>query len=176
MKIAIASDHRGYDAKVKLLSALSHRGLKFTDFGCNSPSSCDYPDFAIPAARAVASGACDVGILLDGSGVGMSIAANKVPGVRAALAHEEVSARRAREHHHCNILCLAADLLGAEQLPAIVECFLNTEFGTGRHSRRVGKILQFEAELYEGPAQTNGTVISTTAALRSLGQNEALGA
>ena len=121
-------------------------GHEVTDFGCNDTVACDYPDYAIPAARSVAAGDNEIGILLDGSGIGMSIAANKVKGVRAALAHDEFTARRAREHNHCNVLCLGTDLLSEQQIVKIVEIFLETEFGDGRHSRRVDKIRQIEAE------------------------------
>jgi ribose 5-phosphate isomerase B len=106
----------------------------------------DYSDYAVPAARAVAEGRADAGILMDGSGIGMSIAANKVIGVRAALAHDQVTARRAREHNHCNVLCLGTDLLGEEQIRQIAEIFLTTEFGDGRHKRRVEKLRQVEED------------------------------
>jgi ribose 5-phosphate isomerase B len=146
MKIAVASDHRGYDAKRKLLPVLRKAGHVVNDFGCDSTASCDYPDFAIPAARSVADGVNEAGILMDGSGIGMSVAANKVRGVRAALAHDEVTARRAREHNHCNVLCLGTDLLSEEQIRSIVEIFLATPFMDGRHRQRVGKIEQLERE------------------------------
>src|SRR5215467_11053501 len=136
MKIAIASDHRGYDAKKKLLPILTKSGHEIIDFGCDSTASCDYVDFAAPAARAVASGKADVAILLEGSGIGMSITANKIHGIRAALVHDEVTARRAREHHHCNVLCLGTDLLSEDLIRQIVQIFLSTDFGDGRHIRR----------------------------------------
>ena len=101
MKVAVACDHRGYEAKRKLMPILRAMGHEVEDFGCESTASVDYPDYAIPAARAVGSGACDLGILLDGSGIGMSVAANKVIGVRAALVHDEVTAVRARELGGC---------------------------------------------------------------------------
>src|SRR5438309_1729304 len=104
MKIAIASDHRGFEAKKRLLPLLKRGGHEVQDFGCDSTASCDYVDFAAPAARSVAKAENDVAILLEGSGIGMSITANKVRGIRAALIHDEVTARRAREHHHCNAL------------------------------------------------------------------------
>ena len=121
MKIAIASDHRGFEAKKKLLPVLKKLGHEVRDFGCESAASCDYTDFAVPAARAVAKGDAEVGILLEGSGIGMSITANKIHGVRAALIHDQVTARRSREHHHCNVLCLGTELLGEDQIRAIVE-------------------------------------------------------
>jgi ribose 5-phosphate isomerase B len=144
MKIAIASDHRGYEAKRKLIPVLKQRGHEVEDFGCDSAQSCDYPDFAVPACRSVVEGKQDVGILLDGSGIGMSIAANKVKGIRAALVHDEVTARRSREHNHCNGLCLGTDLLSEAQINKIVEIFLETAFSDGRHTRRLDKIRELE--------------------------------
>ena len=146
MRIAIASDHRGFEAKRKLIPLLKQKGHEVEDFGCEGPASCDYPDFAQPAGRCVAEGRCDVGILLDGSGIGMSIAANKVQGIRAALAHDEVTARRAREHNHCNVLCMGTDLLSEAQITQIVEIFLETPYGEGRRSRRIEKIKMIELE------------------------------
>jgi ribose 5-phosphate isomerase B len=116
------------------------------DFGCDGPAACDYPDFAVPVARAVATGEAEVGILLDGSGLGMSIAANKIFGIRAALAHDEVTARIAREHNHCNVLCLGTDLLGEDHIRQIVEIFLNSPFSDGRHVRRIEKLREIEKE------------------------------
>jgi ribose 5-phosphate isomerase B len=144
MKIAVACDHRGYDAKKKLIPLLKKLGHEVEDFGCDSTSAVDYPDFAIPVARAVAKGTHELGILLDGSGIGMSVAANKVRGVRAGLVHDEVTARRAREHNHCNVLCLGTDLLSEDQIRQIVEIFLATGYGDGRHIRRIEKLKGFE--------------------------------
>jgi ribose 5-phosphate isomerase B len=144
MKIAVACDHRGYEGKRKLMPILRQGGHEVVDFGCESTASVDYPDFAIPAAKAVGSGACDIGILLDGSGIGMSIAANKVRGCRAALVHDEVTAVRAREHNHCNVLCLGTDLLSEDQIKHVVAIFLTTPCGEGRHVRRVEKLKHFE--------------------------------
>jgi ribose 5-phosphate isomerase B len=104
----------------------------------------DYPDFAIPAAKAVADGTHQLGILLDGSGIGMSVAANKVHDVRAGLVHDEITAHRAREHNHCNVLCLGTDLLSEHQIGKIVEIFLSTPWGEGRHTRRVDKLRDYE--------------------------------
>ena len=146
MKLAVACDHRGYEAKRRLLPLLAKAGHEAVDFGCEGRAASDYPDYAAPAARSVADGACEAAVLLDGSGVGMSIVANKIPGVRAALAHDAVTARIAREHNHCNALCLAADLLGEGQLLEIVETFLTTEFTEGRHVRRLEKVRQIELD------------------------------
>ena len=109
-------------------------------------ASVDYPDYASPVARSVAKGAADVGILMDGSGIGMSVAANKFCGVRAALVHDEITARRAREHNHCNVLCLGTDLLSEDQIRQIVEIFLATGFANGRHVRRIEKLKAIEDE------------------------------
>jgi len=146
MRLAVASDHRGFDAKRRLVPLLKKLGHEVEDFGCEGTGAVDYPDHAAPAARAVAEGRCDAAILMDGSGIGMSVAANKVSGVRAALAHDEVTARRAREHNHCNVLCLGTDLLSEDQIRQIVEIFLTTNFADGRHARRVAKLKALEEE------------------------------
>jgi ribose 5-phosphate isomerase B len=144
MKIAIASDHRGFEAKRRLLPVLNRAGHEVEDFGCDSPASCDYPLFAVPAARSVAAGKNEVGILLDGTGIGMSMAANKVRGIRAALVHDEVTARTAREKNHCNVLCLGTDLLSEDQVRNIVEIFLKTPWTDGRHTKRVEMVMEIE--------------------------------
>ena len=157
MIVAIASDHRGYECKKRSIPILKKLGHDVQDFGCNTNASCDYPDFAAPAARAVADGRCEVAILFDGSGIGMSIVANKVPGVRAALAHDEVTASRAREHNHCNALCLGTDLLSEEHMRQIIEKFLETPCVNGRHDRRIAKIAQVEEESRTcPPSSSNG--------------------
>jgi ribose 5-phosphate isomerase B len=146
MKLAVACDHRGYEAKRRLLPVLKKMGHEVVDLGCDAPTAVDYPDYAIPAARAVTDGTAEAAILLDGSGIGMSIAANKVFGVRAALAHDEVTARIAREHNHCNVLCLGTDLLSEDHIRQIVEIFLTAPFSDGRHIRRINKLKQIEVE------------------------------
>jgi ribose 5-phosphate isomerase B len=151
MKIAVACDHRGFEAKRKLIPLLKQMSHEIQDFGCESTNSVDYPDFAIPAALAVGNGTCEMGILLDGSGIGMCVAANKVRGVRAALVHDDVTAHRAREHNHCNIVCLGTDLLSEDQIRQVVEIFLNTPIGHGRHVRRIEKLTHFESEHYASP-------------------------
>ncbi len=146
MRIAVGCDHRGYEAKRRLLPVLRSAGHTVEDFGCETVAAVDYPDFASPVGRAVARGQADVGILMDGSGIGMSVVANKIHGVRAALVHDHVTARRAREHNHCNVLCLGTDLLGEDQIRQIVDIFLNTGFSDGRHLRRLEKITLVEME------------------------------
>lgn len=145
MKIAVGADHRGYDTKRKFIPFLKQLGHEIDDYGCESAAiATDYPDFALAVGRAVAEGRVDVGVLFDGSGLGMSIAANKVPGIRAALAHDEVTARIAREHNHCNVLCLGSDLLNEGEIRKIIQVFLNCTFAEGRHSRRVEKLKEME--------------------------------
>lgn len=146
MRIVVACDHRGYEAKRRLLPVLKSAGHAVEDLGCEGVTAVDYPDYAIPVARAVSTGKADVGILMDGSGIGMSVVANKVHGVRAALVHDHVTARRAREHNHCNVLCLGTDLLGEDQIRQIVDIFLNTSFCDGRHIKRLEKIANVEME------------------------------
>ena len=146
MRLAIACDHRGFEAKRRLLPILLSLGHQVQDFGCEGSTPVDYPDHAAPAARAVAAGDCELAVLLDGSGIGMSVAANKVRGIRAALVHDQVTARRAREHNHCNALCLGTDLLSEDQIRQIVEVFLDTKFGDGRHAQRVEKVRKLEEE------------------------------
>lgn len=151
MNVAVACDHRGFEAKRKLIPLLKQLGHEVVDFGCDGTTTTDYPDFGIPAAKAIASGQCDAGVFFDGSGIGMSIVANKILGVRAALAHDEVTARLSREHNHCSVLCLGADLLGETEIRKIVQVFLSTAFTDGRHARRVAKITEIEEK--PSPAQ-----------------------
>jgi ribose 5-phosphate isomerase B len=144
MHIAVACDHRGYEAKKKLIPMLKKLGHEVKDFGCESTAAVDYPEFAIAASKAVADGTHNMGILLDGSGIGMSVAGNKVRDIRAGLVHDEITAHRAREHNHCNVLCLGTDLLSEDQIRRIVEIFLTTPCGEGRHARRVEQLREFE--------------------------------
>jgi len=148
MKVALACDHRGFNAKQKLKPMLLKLGHDAVDFGCDGSTNVDYPDFGAPAAHAVATADCEVGILLEGSGIGMAIVANKVAGVCAVLAHDEFTARRSREHHHCNVLCIGADLLSDDQIRGIVSVFLGTPTQTGRHKRRIEKIRQLESGVF----------------------------
>ena len=151
MRIAVACDHRGFEAKRRVIPVLRKMNHEIEDFGCDGSVSVDYPDFGSLVAKLVASGKHDIGVLLDGSGIGMSIVANKIPGVRAALVHDEVTARRAREHNHCNVLCLGTDLLSEDQIRKIVEIFLSTPFNhEGRHARRIEKVRQIEIDHLQG--------------------------
>ncbi|NLE29503.1 MAG: ribose 5-phosphate isomerase B [Phycisphaerae bacterium] len=144
MKIAIGSDHRGYLAKEKIKGLLTELGYEVMDFGTDSTKSFDYPDVAFPVAQAVSEEKVDRAILLCGTGLGVSISANKVVGVRAALCHDELTAQMSRQHNDANILCLAADLIGEALLRRIVEVWLETAFEGGRHTRRVRKIMEIE--------------------------------
>jgi ribose 5-phosphate isomerase B len=148
MKVAIACDHRGYAIKQKIAAQIADRGHELVDFGTGTPKPCDYPDFAVPAARAVALGQADRGILIDGSGIGVSIIANKLPGIRAAICHDELTAEISRRHNNANILCFAADLLGDELIRRIIDAWLMTPFEQGRHSRRVEKLAVLERQLF----------------------------
>ena len=145
MRIALAADHRGRASKEKIALLLSEKGYDVLDMGTNSAKSCDYPDLAYPAARAVADACADRAILICGNGIGMCICANKVNGVRAALCHDELTAEMSRRHNCSNVLCLASDVLGDELMRRIVSSWLQTDFdGGGRHERRVRKVAWIE--------------------------------
>ena len=147
MKIAIAADHAGYQEKEQLKPLLTELGIEFEDLGTVSPESVDYPDYARKVAEKVARGEVDQGLLVCGSGTGMAIAANKVPGVRAAVAWNEEVARLAREHNDANVLTLAARCTPFEEITNIVRAWFAAKFDGGRHSRRVDKIREIEKEL-----------------------------
>ncbi len=145
MKIAIGCDHRGRRAVDELLPYLRGLGHDAFEMGSVDQSPCDYPDRAWLVANAVADGEADRGILLCGTGIGMCMAANKIDGVRAALALDELSAQLSRSHNNANILCMSADLIGQILLKRIVETWMDTPFDGGRHTRRVNKISVIEA-------------------------------
>jgi ribose 5-phosphate isomerase B len=145
MNIAIGSDHRGFHAKELLKRLLIEMGHDVSDHGTDSDHSTDYPDHAVPVCTAVAGGKAERGVLLCGSGIGMSITANKVRGIRAALCHDELTAEMSRKHNDANVLCLAADLLGEELMRRMVEVWIATDFEGGRHERRVHKMMDTEA-------------------------------
>lgn len=144
MRISIASDHGGYDLKEELRAWLTELGHEVEDFGCHSHESCDYADFAEPAARAVAEGKCDRGIVICTTGIGISITANKVKGIRCALCSEPVSASLTRRHNDANMLAMGAGMVGPMLAREIVTAFLTNEFDGGRHQRRVDKIAAVE--------------------------------
>ena len=139
--IAIACDHGGFAYKQIIMQHLADRQLEYKDFGTYTPESCDYPDFAQPVAKAVASGEFEKGILICGTGIGMSIAANKVHGIRAAVCGDAFSAQATREHNDANILCMGARVISEAKALEITDIFLDTPFsGDERHSRRISKI------------------------------------
>jgi ribose 5-phosphate isomerase B len=144
MKIAMGSDHAGLELKEKLKSHLTDAGIEIHDFGTSGNESVDYPDFAFRAAGAVASGDYDFGVLVCSTGVGMCVAANKVRGIRAALACDPDTAAQSRAHVDCNVLVFGQKIIDAETAIAVLDRWLNTPFEGGRHGRRVGKITDFE--------------------------------
>ncbi len=144
--IAIGSDHRGFEVKRRLVPFLKNLGHEVLDVGTDGSDSVDYPDFAFQVALAVSQGRVQRGILICGTSIGMCIAANKVKGVRAAPCHDSITAEMSRRHNDANVLCLSADLLGEELIERMVRIWLQTEFESGRHARRVDKIARFEAE------------------------------
>jgi ribose 5-phosphate isomerase B len=145
-QIAIAADHAGYEEKELVKKTLDRMGIDYDDFGTVSTESVDYPDYAKKVADGVARGDYDQGLLVCGSGTGMAIAANKVPGVRAAVAWNEDIARLAREHNNANVLSLAARFTSPEEIEKIVKAWLAAKFDGGRHERRVEKIAEIEKE------------------------------
>ncbi len=139
--IAIGSDHGGYDLKVQVMEHLKERGIEYKDFGCYDKQSCDYPDFGKAAARAVAEGVCDRGILVCTTGIGISIAANKIPGVRCGFCTDSYLAKMTRLHNDANMLALGGGVTGVNLALEIVDTFLDTEFSEGEnHKRRIGKL------------------------------------
>lgn len=144
MKLALSADHRGVSATRQLADRLRSQNHEVILAGNLSGETCDYPDAAYVVGQMVRSGEVERGILLCGSGIGMCIAANKIPGVRAALVHDELTAEMSRSHNDANVLCLSADLLGQRLIEKIVEVWLNTQFLGGRHERRVKKIAMIE--------------------------------
>ena len=147
MKIAVGCDHGALALKNKLVSHLEARGFEVKDFGTYTPESCDYPEFAGAAAKAVASGACEKGIVLCTTGIGVSIAANKVKGIRCALLSDLMSARLTREHNDTNLMALGAGVVGEMLALQIADVWLGTEFsGDSRHQRRINKMMALENE------------------------------
>lgn len=144
--IAIACDHGGYALKEAVKAHLDELGLAWRDFGTNSTDSCDYPDYAAPAARAVGSGECDRGIVICTTGIGVSIVANKIPGVRCALCSDPLSAEMTRRHNDTNMLAMGAGIIGQNLALKIVDTWLGTAFEGGRHQRRVDKITALEGK------------------------------
>lgn len=138
--IALGADHGGYALKQRLVAHLGDQGFTVVDCGTHGTESVDYPDFAHDVARRVSMGECSLGIMIDGAGIGSSMVANKVPGVRAALCYDISSARNSREHNHANVLTLGAGLVGEDLARQIVDVWIATPVGEGRHARRAGMI------------------------------------
>ena len=149
MKIALACDHGGLNLKKQIIKYLEEQGYEYIDYGTDSLESCDYPDFALPAAEAVAAGECERGILVCSTGIGVSIVANKVPGVRCPHCHDSYCAEFTRLHNDANVLALGEKVVGVGYAIKIVDTFLKTQFEGGRHQRRVDKITAVEKK-YNG--------------------------
>ena len=146
MKIAIASDHGGFNLKEHIKAYLAAKDIACVDFGTDSTASCDYPVFGRAAAEAVASGQCEKGIVICTTGIGISITANKVKGIRCALCADSLTAELTRKHNNSNMLAMGAGVIGPNLAERIVDTFLTTEFEGGRHERRVNQMMAVEAE------------------------------
>ena len=144
--IAIGSDHGGYLLKEEIKKHLKEKGYEFKDFGTDSTASCDYPVYAEKVCRAVQSGECEKGILICGTGIGMSMCANKCKGIRAAVCGDHFSAEFTRKHNNAKVLCLGARVIGAGVAMQLVDIFLTTEYEGGRHEKRVEMMMQLENE------------------------------
>lgn len=144
MKIAIGSDHAGFRLKEIIKNFLKTKGIEVEDFGTHTEESVDYPDYAFKVTEAVSTGEFDFGILVCGTGIGMSISANKVKGIRAALCNDLYTAHASREHNNANVLCMGGRVVGDEVAKEIVNTFLNAKFEGGRHERRINKIEDYE--------------------------------
>ena len=144
--IAIGSDHGGYLLKEEIKKHLKEKGYEFKDFGTDSTASCDYPVYAEKVCRAVQSGECEKGILICGTGIGMSMCANKCKGIRAAVCGDHFSVEFTRKHNNANVLCLGARVIGAGVAMQLVDIFLTTEYEGGRHEKRVEMMMQLENE------------------------------
>ena len=153
LRIAIGSDHRGFGLKAAIAPLLEELGHQYQDMGCYNSDSIDYPDVAESVARAVAEGQADYGVLICGTGIGMSITANKVPGIRAALCSDPVSAQMARQHNDSNVLCVGGAIVGELMAREITAAYLSAEFQGGRHARRVEKIRRLENNSLPGATQ-----------------------
>ena len=144
MKIALGCDHGGYDLKEYIIQVLGKLGHEYEDFGCHSTASCDYPEFGAAAAKAVAAGECERGIVVCTTGIGISIAANKVKGIRCAHCADSLQAEMTRRHNNANMMAIGAGFTGPNMAKKMVELFLTTEFEGGRHQRRVDGIMALE--------------------------------
>jgi len=146
MRVVIGCDHGGYSLKDHVINLLKSKGYEIIDVGTHSADSVDYPDYAVLAAKEINEGRADKGIVICGSGIGISIAANKCAGIRCALCHDHLTASLSRQHNNANMVALGARIIGVEVATDIVLTFLNTEFEGGRHERRVTKIAEIEKD------------------------------
>ena len=162
MRISVANDHRGVELKRAIIAKLESLGHQVCDDGASGSESVDYPDFASLVACKVSDGEIDRGVLICGTGIGMAIAANKYPGVRAAPCSDEVTAEISRRHNDINILCLSADLLSARVAERMVEVWVGTEFEGGRHARRLDKIKSIESSCCDGSAAKKAASLPET--------------
>lgn len=163
MRIAIGCDHGGYELKKKILKYLDEHGYRYSDYGCSSSTeSVDYPDIAFPVAEAVASGKYDRGILICGTGIGVSICANRVRGVRCALCGDPVSAELTRKHNNSNVLALGGRIIGSEVAKEIVSKWLTTEFDGGRHERRLTKLANYTSGSYNKVISAHHSIHSSS--------------
>jgi len=172
LKVCLGSDHRGFQIKARLIQTLNANGFQTIDAGTDSDSPVDYPDFAQKVARQVGTGAADRGILICGTGIGMAVAANKFPGVRAAPCYDEVMVEMSRRHNDVNVLCLPGDLIGERPVDDLVLMWLRTEFEGGRHSKRIRKISALETSAVCGgpPGAGDGSAVVANGGTPSLRQ------
>lgn len=146
MKVILATDHGGYQLAREIATLLDELGIEYENSGCDCPDSVDYSDYGIPAAERVAAGEFDRGIVICGTGIGMSIAANKVKGIRCALVHDIYTARVTREHNDSNVLAMGARVIGVDLAKEIVKTWMGAEFEGGRHAKRINKIAEYESK------------------------------
>lgn len=146
MRVIVTADHAGVVIRNEVKDLLEELGIEYVDTGCEGSGSVDYPDFALPAANRVANGEFDRGILICGTGIGMSIAANKVKGIRCALTHDVYSAKLTRQHNDTNVIAIGERVIGPGLAREIIQTWLETEFEGGRHANRIGKIATYENE------------------------------
>ena len=156
MKIGIGCDHAGLELKLEIISVLNDKGIECIDYGTNGPQSVDYPDFGEKVSEAVSTGKIDRGILICGTGIGMSIVANKFPGVRASLCNDLFAARMSRLHNDANILVMGGRVIGKDLAKEIVRVWFSTDFEAGRHTNRLGKIVTIEGKI-KGTGHGTGT-------------------
>lgn len=174
MRIAVGGDHRGWNLRAKVILLVEHLGHEVIDVGTDGEESVDYPDIAAAVAELVSRGEVDRGILVCGSGLGMSIAANKFVGVRAAPCHDDLTAELSRRHNDLNVLCLSGDVLGEPLVDRVVETWLKTEFEAGRHARRLRKIAEIEREVLSPNGKAKLRVVEPNEGVSVAGRDDEL--